>query len=199
VAHRYLDVIRDLQPHGPYHLAGLCFGGIVAYEVARQLEAQGEVVALVALFDSYLPHALHSDPLRRLRVYAGLALTRPWILARRAGERIRALPVMRKRSRRDMYTDLPIDGPDVGRALVKYQDHVGSADTHVMVFRAADREWPAWIQVDPHLGWCGAAREVSVHDIHCGHLDIVRDPQAAALAGEISKALATTVSSAAVG
>ena len=47
----YLELIRQRQAHGPYHLAGLCFGGIVAFEVARQLEAQGEKVATVAVFD----------------------------------------------------------------------------------------------------------------------------------------------------
>ena len=48
----YLRVVQSHQPHGPYLLGGYCFGGNVAYEIARQLEAQGETVALVALLDS---------------------------------------------------------------------------------------------------------------------------------------------------
>ena len=48
----YLALIRQRQAHGPYHLAGLCFGGVVAYEVARQLEAQGEKVATVAVLST---------------------------------------------------------------------------------------------------------------------------------------------------
>jgi thioesterase domain-containing protein len=52
MAARYLDAVRAFQPQGPYYLGGYCFGGNVAYEMARQLELQGESVALVALLDS---------------------------------------------------------------------------------------------------------------------------------------------------
>lgn len=45
---RYL---RELQPAGPYYLAGLCFSGLVAYEMARQLVSEGDEVALLALYD----------------------------------------------------------------------------------------------------------------------------------------------------
>jgi amino acid adenylation domain-containing protein/FkbH-like protein len=48
----YLQEVRALQPVGPYCLGGYCFGGNVAYEMARQLHAQGEPVALLALLDS---------------------------------------------------------------------------------------------------------------------------------------------------
>jgi amino acid adenylation domain-containing protein len=48
----YIEEIRRLQPHGPYLLGGYCMGGSIAYEVARRLEAEGEPVGLVALFDT---------------------------------------------------------------------------------------------------------------------------------------------------
>src|SRR3954468_7974638 len=48
----YAQELRAFQPHGPYYLGGYCFGGNVAYEMARQLRAAGEEVALVALLDS---------------------------------------------------------------------------------------------------------------------------------------------------
>jgi thioesterase domain-containing protein len=48
----YLDEIRAFQAEGPYYLGGYCFGGNVAYEMARQLESQGQSVALLALLDS---------------------------------------------------------------------------------------------------------------------------------------------------
>lgn len=54
IAARYLEAIRAFQPHGPYYLAGESFGGVVAYEMAQQLQAAGEEVALVALFDSWM-------------------------------------------------------------------------------------------------------------------------------------------------
>jgi FkbH-like protein len=48
----YVKELRTFQPHGPYYLGGYCFGGNVAYEMARQLHASGEKVAFVALLDS---------------------------------------------------------------------------------------------------------------------------------------------------
>ncbi len=52
MAVRYLKEIRRAQPQGPYFLAGYCGGGTIAYEVAQQLRADGEQVALLALFDT---------------------------------------------------------------------------------------------------------------------------------------------------
>ncbi|HEY9068580.1 MAG TPA: thioesterase domain-containing protein, partial [Burkholderiaceae bacterium] len=51
MAAHHLKKIRDAQPHGPYLIGGLCAGGVIAFEIARQLEAQGERIALLALFD----------------------------------------------------------------------------------------------------------------------------------------------------
>ncbi|KAF9944136.1 hypothetical protein BGZ72_002771, partial [Mortierella alpina] len=48
----YVDQIRRIQPHGPYHLLGYSFGGLVAHTMASYLEKQGEQVALVALMDT---------------------------------------------------------------------------------------------------------------------------------------------------
>ena len=48
LAARYVAGVRRVQPLGPYHLGGWSMGGAVAYEMARQLAAAGEEVALVA-------------------------------------------------------------------------------------------------------------------------------------------------------
>jgi len=48
----YLQEIRTLQPEGPYYLGGGCFGGLVALEMAQQLKAQGQEVALLVLIDT---------------------------------------------------------------------------------------------------------------------------------------------------
>jgi thioesterase domain-containing protein len=48
----YLREVRAFRPQGPYCLGGYCFGGNVAYEMARQLRAQGEQAVLVALLDT---------------------------------------------------------------------------------------------------------------------------------------------------
>ncbi|WP_067488574.1 non-ribosomal peptide synthetase [Actinomadura hibisca] len=57
----YLALIRTVQPHGPYHLAGWSLGGLVAYEMATRLQADGEEVALLAMIDSYNSLDLDSE------------------------------------------------------------------------------------------------------------------------------------------
>jgi thioesterase domain-containing protein len=48
-----------VQPHGPYHLAGWSFGGVVAYEMAVQLERAGERVAFAGVLDTVAPPFVH--------------------------------------------------------------------------------------------------------------------------------------------
>ena len=48
----YVQQIRQIQPEGPYLLGGLCAGGMIAFEMALQLEAQGHSVGFVALMDA---------------------------------------------------------------------------------------------------------------------------------------------------
>jgi acyl transferase domain-containing protein/thioesterase domain-containing protein/acyl carrier protein len=55
MASYYLEAIRTLQPEGPYLLCGSSFGGVIAYEMAQQLNATGERASMVAMFDSPSP------------------------------------------------------------------------------------------------------------------------------------------------
>jgi thioesterase domain-containing protein/acyl carrier protein len=52
MAAHYIHAVRTVQPAGPYALGGLCAGGLVAFEMAQQLAAEGEQVALLALLDT---------------------------------------------------------------------------------------------------------------------------------------------------
>jgi thioesterase domain-containing protein len=52
VAARYVLELRQFQPRGPYALGGYCFGGNVAFEMARQLEQQGQRLSLLVLMNS---------------------------------------------------------------------------------------------------------------------------------------------------
>jgi len=54
-AARFCDAIRAMRPQGPYLLGGHCYGGILAFEVARQLVAAGLEVALLVLFEVPTP------------------------------------------------------------------------------------------------------------------------------------------------
>ena len=53
MAEDYIGRLREFQPHGPYHLIGWSFGGLLAHEVAVQLQAMDEPVALLAILDAY--------------------------------------------------------------------------------------------------------------------------------------------------
>ena len=52
MAAHHIEKLRSIQPHGPYLLGGMCAGGVIAYEIARQLQDEREVVAMVALIDA---------------------------------------------------------------------------------------------------------------------------------------------------
>ena len=56
MAARYVTAIREFQPAGPYRLGGWSMGGVLAFEMARQLVAEGAEVGWLALFDSHLEH-----------------------------------------------------------------------------------------------------------------------------------------------
>lgn len=55
MARYYIGVMKEVQPSGPYHLIGLCFSGMVVFEMAAMLEAQGEKVAFLAMLNNYAP------------------------------------------------------------------------------------------------------------------------------------------------
>ena len=55
MANQYLSEIRKVQNKGPYLLGGYCYGGLVAMEMARQLQQVGESVSLLALIDTQCP------------------------------------------------------------------------------------------------------------------------------------------------
>jgi thioesterase domain-containing protein len=81
MAARYLQAMRAVQPEGPYYLGGYCYGGIVAFEMARQLRTQGEHVALLANLKGYALR--RSEALKQLwrpQVLARLLLNLPYWL-----------------------------------------------------------------------------------------------------------------------
>jgi amino acid adenylation domain-containing protein len=54
MATRMVRHIRAVQPQGPYHLAGWSFGGLLAWETAAQLADEGQAIAFLGMFDSWL-------------------------------------------------------------------------------------------------------------------------------------------------
>jgi aspartate racemase len=98
MASRYIEEVRSVQPQGPYLFAGLCIGGNVAYQMAHQLEREGESVAFVGLLDAH-PFGIRQEAgfggllQAHLRELATLESPRRWTFlresARNAWERAR--------------------------------------------------------------------------------------------------------------
>lgn len=61
MAAHYIAEIAAVQPKGPYRLGGYSVGGLVAFEMARQLSQQGSRVGFLALFDSMPPPVADAD------------------------------------------------------------------------------------------------------------------------------------------
>jgi amino acid adenylation domain-containing protein len=58
IAENYVNKIRQVQPQGPYLIGGLCAGGVLAFEIACRLQAEGEQVPLVAIIDAISPQGI---------------------------------------------------------------------------------------------------------------------------------------------
>ncbi len=63
IAANYIDILKRHQPKGPYLLGGWCYGGVVAHEMACQLERSGEEVRHLFMLDA---HALADETLREM-------------------------------------------------------------------------------------------------------------------------------------
>ncbi len=77
----YVEAIRAVRPEGPYRLAGWSMGGVVAFELAKRLEREGETVAFLGLFDApfALPGSDEADePGLAARFVADAAHTLGW-------------------------------------------------------------------------------------------------------------------------
>ncbi|MFK7806620.1 MAG: amino acid adenylation domain-containing protein, partial [Saprospiraceae bacterium] len=61
IAKHYLEEILLENPEGPYFLAGYSFGGLIAYEMAQQLKAQGKEIAMLGMFDTVVRYHLSEN------------------------------------------------------------------------------------------------------------------------------------------
>jgi FkbH-like protein len=213
MASHYIKEIRQLQPSGPYFLGGACFGGLVAFEMAHQLFAQGQAVALVALFDTNGPDYPKLLPatrllrlqgafkiLRRLQQHAGtLLMLAPGSRSAYLLEKFKKAKnnAMRSYSRR-MNAIRRWSFKAAGRAMPahlkttefpilpaqrKYVPKLYAGK--VTLFRATKQ--PLGIYRDPTMGWKKVvAGSLEVHNIQGYHGTIVVEPRVASL-GEMLK------------
>jgi thioesterase domain-containing protein len=74
---QYLAMLREQQPAGPYRLMGFSLGGVIAYEIAQRLIAEGEIVSDLVILDSDAPGMALADRLRGLRSLLSPSRNRP--------------------------------------------------------------------------------------------------------------------------
>ena len=155
----YLPVVRAAQPHGPYRLGGFCGSGLVAYEMARQLTAQGEAVEFLALIEV---HAI----IARFR----LALRRAAGSPRRflAWQRIALPPLAWAQSRWRTWRGRSETGliEACDRAAAAYVLRPYAGPVHLL--RAADD--PERFPDDPVALWREVAPDLTLGDVPGTHL-----------------------------
>ena len=191
MAHDYIVEVRRLQPSGPYRLGGLCAGAVIAYEMARQLQAAGERVALVALLDGARPGALRrsadrfaglarwtlQSPLQRLSVRLRFALLRQRLARGRAWpDRLPALSVREiYDSAESRYAPQPLSG--AGTLLLRAREGLGEPD-----------DTPCrLIYADETLGWRPLVPDLEVVDAEGGHASMLQEPQVISLARALAE------------
>lgn len=216
MASRYIEVMRSHQPQGPYRMGGYCFGGVVAFEMARQLEKVGEKVSLLAVFESAIPEEsaervplLHrfGIVLRHLPVwikdYSNMSphqlrnrllstYKKIWAKIQRNAEIDRR---MRVEETLDINVDhLPsrhVEMTDACmNAALKYIP--GEYNGVVTMFRARNRSLNEVVfgTLDPKMGWGRLAKGgVDVRLVDGFHRNMHLAPYVSSLAGELRKCL----------
>ncbi|MFJ8911186.1 SDR family NAD(P)-dependent oxidoreductase [Amycolatopsis sp. NPDC102389] len=204
----YLELIREIQPRGPYRLGGWSFGGCLAYETARRLTAAGERVDLVFMIDSILPlpapgKAAHEILLDRFDRFAehvertyGVPLDIPREDLVRLGddEQIRLV-----------ISELAAQVPGMGHGVLRhqYESYVDArvAERYepepyagpVLLVRAQEPHPltttldPRYLRTDEALGWDAFCADLEVVRVPGDHLSMIDPPHVEVVA----EALAT--------
>jgi thioesterase domain-containing protein len=199
MAAAHLETVRKLLPGKAYRLAGHCNGGLIAFEMARQLVARGirvdRLIVIAARADYW-----KVKPLAGTRTYYAERLRHWWKLdppARRRdivrAARARGLAVMR-RFARPATDGLPNLSPpkEHGSALFQAYRRVMAAYRPGRYSGALTLLWPAeevnLRRADPTMGWSRVAPRVEVERVPGGHLTCLTT-HAAALAAALRRHL----------
>jgi thioesterase domain-containing protein len=220
MARYYLQELRVLRPHGPYFLGGYCFGGNVAYEMARQLHSQGECVARLLLIDAspsnagyerllWLRPAFHFRFARNLFYWLKdfVTLLEPReqrrYIARKARVVWRKLAAKFRRENNSKVVDLDevIDINHFPESELKFwQIHLNALVAHVerpykgAVTLLRTRGQPILCSFEEDFCWGKLARGgVTVKDIPGSHENIFVEPNVKFLAEQIEACLAESM------
>uniref|UniRef100_UPI0032B3558E thioesterase domain-containing protein n=1 Tax=Flavobacterium aestuarii TaxID=3149227 RepID=UPI0032B3558E len=186
MAAHYVEAVVKIHPQGPYALAGFSFGGIVAFEMTRQLKELGKKVTLTALLDSYVDSSYYYETYRQKKLvrYKEMVLSwktfkmrlneKKYILKRFFGHNTAVM----EQKVLTLEELIETDGK-VKKIIDRY--HLKPQNFKVDLFRSKD---DMHHKLDPaHLGWKRAALEgITVHNIPGNHYDIVAPPNDKVLA-----------------
>jgi thioesterase domain-containing protein/acyl carrier protein len=191
MAATYVKEMREFYPQGPYLVGGASYGGVIAFEMARQLDAQGVKPALLVLFDSAIRgHEQRVERIDRLRTFwRNFRKEGAAYLARKSAVKGRYWSALLSDSfRRTACACYRIAGRPLPlplhyfhveeahwRASSKYTYRPYSGKITLM--RAVDRG-PEVLgkREDSTLGWGPIAGELEIHDVPTAHMHILFAP-----------------------
>jgi len=204
MATHYLREIRKYQPVGPYYLGGYSMGGVVAFEMTRQLRAEGEDVALLALLDTYSGQGrlrilrewlrYHWAEFSRLR----LAEMVSYLAQRLHSKTMKLRASIRRRlsTERWFLHDLGDRGnPNVLHrhsleeinAVAVWAYPIAPCDCDAVLFKG---ELNAWDHPDTHDSWRTLIRgNLEIRTVSGHHLEVMREPHARTVAAELADCL----------
>jgi acyl transferase domain-containing protein/thioesterase domain-containing protein len=197
MAAQYIAAIREVQPRGPYLLGGYSGGGVIAFEMAQQLDKQGQKTALLGLLDAFSP--LVTDPRyswrQRLEEFASkgprviVEKLRWKRLARIHANQLRELDGYTARGE---VVPLELRSLHLMRAYLeaqkRYQPEVYPG--RLTLFRASNIA-SALAHAGPFLGWDGLAADgVEVHETAGGHHDFLLEAHVDDVVAKLKNCLA---------
>jgi thioesterase domain-containing protein len=197
--------LRTIQPEGPFTLGGWSLGGVIAFEMAQQLAAQGQTIALLALLDSHLstrtPSPPDDDDLVALGRFAqDLGLTREHVTG--AAAHVRQLDLggrlgyLLDQARQARVIPPELTLPQLQRRFAVFQAHgralqrylPRSYSQRITLFQTGERNEQA--QQAQLQGWQALAADgIAVHPLPGTHYTLVRPPHVQALAQQVRACL----------
>jgi thioesterase domain-containing protein/aryl carrier-like protein len=205
----YVEAVLAARPDGPYRLGGWSLGGVVAFEMARQLEAQGRQVELVALLDAWpsnpdasgpgVSDAERSEPLEAFARSIGVPTER----LSTPGRAFRDLPrgeqlaVLLEQARATDLVPSEADPEELRMRLQLFAAHLSAMRDYapgpypgaVTLFRAAEQATGGAAAAGGV--WTGlAGAGVTVHSVPGTHHTMLRDAGVRIIARELTACLA---------
>jgi amino acid adenylation domain-containing protein len=195
VARIYLHELRTVQPAGPYVLAAVSLAGVVAFEMGRQLAADGSDVTLL-FFDVYPPEGMDSVGLaQRVKKHlAQLAEAGPGYVATRAVQRVEELATRARWRAIRTWRKLGGDIPPAQRIFAAVSENIELAQTYdarpaslrIVQFRATENVFYSEAFARAGLGWRERALlGLDLIDVPGEHLTMLAEPHVATLAARI--------------